>query len=157
MEHCNQLCQRVSQTQIFIIIHLLHWIWWYLFYLHPNLPISPTAKPLGWGLRREGSELDNGREDVEGPLYIIELEPNDSIDEEFEFEFWLPTKEDCVAVIFLDHGLEAGWISSRVWLVAWIGIDEKGSFSLRRISSFLTIWSARNGYPDFFKTSRNLR
>lgn len=122
-----------------------------------HLPISRTAKPLGWGLRREGSKLDNGREDPEDLLYVIELEPNDSVDEEFEFEFWLPTKEDCVAVIFLDHGLEAGWISSCVWLVAWIGIDEKGSFSLRRISSFLTIWSARNGYPDFFKTSRNLR
>lgn len=122
-----------------------------------HLPISPTAKPLGWGLRREGSDLDMGRENPEGPLYVIELEPNDSVDEEFEFEFWLPTKEVWVAVIFLDHGLEAGWISSCVWLVAWIGIDEKGSFSLRRISSFLTIWSARNEYPDFFKTSRNLR
>lgn len=159
----NSFCGNLSPTwsknftnTIFFLLYLSGLDGTYSIWVQ-HLPISRTAKPLGWGLRWEGSKLDNGREDPEDLLYVIELEPNDSVDEEFEFEFWLPTKEDCVAVIFLDHGLEGGWISSCVWVVAWIGIDEKGSFSLRRISSFLTIWSARNGYPDFFKTSRNLR
>lgn len=112
---------------------------------------------MGWGLRREGFDLDMGREDVEGSLYVIELELNDFVDEEFEFEFWFLIKEDCVVVIFFDYGFEVGWIFFRVWLVVWIGIEEKGFFFFRRIFLFLIIWLVRNGYFDFFKILRNLR
>lgn len=114
-------------------------------------------KPFRWGMREYGLDLEIGIEDPEEPLYIIELDPKDSKDEESKFEFWLPTKEDWVAMLVLDHGIGVGWISSCVWLDAWNCSDKKGSFSLRRISSFSTIKSAWNSYPVFLKTSRNFR
>lgn len=106
-------------------------------------------KPFRWGMREYFPDLEIGIEDPEEPLYIIELDPKDSKDEESKFEFW-------VAMLVPDHGIGVGWISSCVWLDAWICSDKKGSFSLRRISSFSTTRSAKNSYPVFLKTSRNV-